>query len=88
MGKGRWVRGWGEEGQAETRKDGLSLTSFLVASALGDVGFLWKLDIRHFVIVLNTHLVQKSEKLKQDPEEDGAVAGLVTVLCQRTESAG
>lgn len=58
------MRGWGEEGQAETHKDGPSPTSVLVASALDDVGVLWKLNIWHFVIVLNTHLVQKSEKLK------------------------
>lgn len=44
----------------------------LVASAFDEVVVLQKLDIWLFVIELYTQLVQKSEKLKQDPEESGA----------------
>lgn len=40
--------------------------SVRVTSALEDMGVLQKLDIWPFVIELNTHLVQKSEKLKWD----------------------
>lgn len=72
--------------QAGIQKPELELTrvSLLVACALGDVGILQKWNIWLFVILLNIHLVQKSEKLK---EEDGTAAGLVTALCQQGESA-
>ena len=56
----------------------------LGASNLHVAGVLKKLPF--FIMDLNTHLVQESEKLKEDPGKDEASAGLATVPPQEDET--
>lgn len=51
----------------------------LTTSSFDDVGVLQK-KLVPFITELNMHLVQELEKLKEDPGEGGAAAGLAAGL--------
>lgn len=69
---------------------GLRPMSLLTVSNFDDAGYLWKkLPFKkiNFARLLNTHLAQKSERLKEDPRKGGTTVDQTAVCPTPASSA-